>query len=84
MRSRRSAARLFGAPPGPTTAAALAAAASAVWVEDTLAGLAHTGTTLADGTELLVGHITFAADGPAFTLPVDDGDPLDFAALARE
>ena len=40
--------------------------------------------TLADGTELLVGRIAFAADGPAFTLPVDDGDPPDFAALARE
>ena len=25
-----------------------------------------------------------AADGPAFTLPVDAGDPPDFAALARE
>ena len=24
------------------------------------------GTTLADGTELLVGHIALAADGPAF------------------
>ena len=73
-------------PPGrrPTAAAVFAAAASAVSTEDTLAGLADTGTTLADGTELLDGRIAFAADGPAFTLPVDDGDPPDFAALAGE
>ena len=66
----------------PATVAAFAAAATAAWAEDTLAGLADTGTTLADGTELLVGRITFAADGPAFTLPSDDSDPPDFAALA--
>ena len=73
-------------PPGarPSALAALAAAASAAWAEDTLAGLADTGSTLADGTELLVGHIAFAADGPAFTLPPDAGDPPDFAALAGE
>ena len=58
--------------------------ASAVWAEDTLAGLAETGTTLANGTELLVGRIAFTADGLAFALPVDDGDPPDFAALAGE
>ena len=40
--------------------------------------------TLADGTELLIGRIAFAADGPAFALTVDAGDPPDFAALARE
>ena len=71
----------------PTTAAAFAAAASAVWAEDTLAGLADTGTTLADGRELLdvlVSRIAFAADGLAFTLPDDDGDPPDFAALADD
>ena len=68
----------------PTAVAALAAAATAVWAADTLAGLADTGTTLSDGTQLLVGHIAFAAEGPAFTLPLDDGDPPDFAALAGE
>ena len=62
-----------------------AAASSAVWAKDTLAGLADTGTTLADGTALLVGRIAFAAaGGPAFTLQVDGGDPPDFAALAGE
>jgi len=71
--------------PGPraggrsSAVATLAAAATAAWAEDTLASLADTGTTLADGTELLVGHIAFAADGPACTLPADDGDPPDFA-----
>ena len=59
-------------------------AASAVWAKDTLADLADTGTTLADDMELLVGHIAFATDGPAFTLPVDDGAPAHFAALAGE
>ena len=39
---------------------------------------------LADGTELFVGRIAFAADGPAFTLMVDSGDPPDAAALAGE
>ena len=43
------------------------AAAAAAWTEDTLAGLAEVGRTLADGTQLLVGHVTFAAAGPAFT-----------------
>ena len=68
---------------GPAAGAALAAAA---WAEDTLAGLADTGTTLPDGTELFVGRITFAAEGPAFSLPPDAGDPgpPDFAALAAE
>ena len=49
-----------------------------------MAGLADSGTTLADGTALLVGQISFATDGPAFTLPADDGDPPEFAALAGE
>ena len=40
--------------------------------------------TLADGTELLVGHVTFAAAGPAFSLPQETGDPPDFAALAQD
>ena len=53
---------------------ALAAVVSATWAEDTLAGLADSSTTHADGTVLLVGQISFAADGPALTLPVDDGD----------
>ena len=44
------------------------------------AGLADADTALADGTELLVGSIAFAADGPAFALPVDAGDPQDCAA----
>jgi hypothetical protein len=60
------------------------AAAAAAWTEDTLAGLAEMGQTLADGTELLVGHVTFVTAGPAFTLPPDTGDPPDFAALAHE
>ena len=47
-----------------------------------LAGLAETGTTLADGTQLFVGLIAFAAQGPAFALPPDDGNSPDFAALA--
>ena len=68
----------------PTAVAALAAAATAVWAADTLAGLADTGTTLSDGTQLLVGHVAFAAEGPAFTLPLDDGDPPDLAVLAGE
>ena len=38
----------------------------------------------ADGTELFVGRIAFAAEGPAFAVPPDDGDPPDFAALAAE
>ena len=59
-------------------------AASAAFAEDTLAGLADTGSTLADATELLVGHIAFATDGPAFTLPPDAGDPPHFATLAGE
>jgi hypothetical protein len=68
------------APPGggrPAAIAAFAAAAqaAAAWTEDTLAGLAKMGHTLADGTELLVGHATFAAAGPAFTLQQDTGDP---------
>ena len=33
---------------------------------DTLAGLADTSTTLADGTKLFVGSIAFAAEGRAF------------------
>ena len=58
--------------------------ATAAWAEDTLAGLANSGTTLADGTALLAGQISFAADGPAFALPAADGDPPEFAALAGE
>ena len=38
----------------------------------------------ADGTKLFVGHITFAADGPAFTLPPQASYPPEFAALAEE
>ena len=53
----------------------LAAVATAAWAKDILACLADSGTTLADSTGLLVGKISFAADGPAFTLPADDGDP---------
>ena len=49
-----------------------------------MAGLSDSGTTLADGTALLVGQISFAEDGPAFTLPADDGDTPEFAALACE
>ena len=76
---------LWAPPAGRRSAvAALAAAATAAWAEDTLAGLADSGTTLADGTALLVGQISFATDGPAFTLPADDGDPPEFAALASE
>ena len=59
----------------------------AAWAEDILAGLADSGTTLADGTALLVGQIgqiSFATDGPAFTLPADDGSPPEFGALAGE
>ena len=52
-------------------------AAAAAGTADTLAGLAETGTTLADGTELFVGRIAFAAEGPAFALPPDDGDRPD-------
>ena len=57
-------------PPGPrpTVAAALAAAASAVWAEDTLAGLADADTTLADGAALLVGGVAYAADGHTGTM----------------
>ena len=69
---------------GSATAAAIQAAAAVAGTADTLAGLAETGTTLADGTELFVGRIAFAAEGPACNLPPDDGDPPDFAALAGE
>ena len=64
-------------------AAALSAAAEAAWATDTLAGLADSGTTLADGMEVFVGSMTFTADGPASTLPgpPDEGDPPDFAAI---
>ena len=48
---------------------------SATWAEDTLAGLADGGTTLDDATELLVGRIAIAADGPAFALPVPQTSP---------
>jgi hypothetical protein len=76
---------LWRPPPGGrlSAVATLAKAATAAWAEDTLAGLADTGTTLADGTELLVGHIAFAADGPAFTLPADDGDPPGLRRAGR-
>ncbi len=69
----------------PAAVAALAAAAAAAWADDTLAGLADSGTMLPDGTELFVGRISFAAEGSAFSLPLGDGgDPPDFAALAAE
>ena len=45
----------------PTTDVALAAAATVVWAEDKLVG-ADASTTLADGKELLIGRIAFAAD----------------------
>ena len=60
----------------PALAAELTAAADAAWAADTLAGLADSCTTLADGTELLVGRIAFAAEGPAFALPPDAGPSL--------
>ena len=59
---------LLPPPPGgaPIGSCALAALATAAWAEDTLAGLADAGTTLSDGTALLVGHISFAAErGPS-------------------
>jgi Reverse transcriptase (RNA-dependent DNA polymerase) len=65
----------------PALAAVSASAAASAWAD---AGLADAGTTLADGTELILGSISFAAEGPAFTLPPDEGDPPDFAALAGE
>ena len=43
--------------------------ATAAWAEDTLAALADSCTTLADGTALLVGQILFAADGRRFRCP---------------
>ena len=50
-------------PPPPagrrSAVTALAAVAKATWADGTLAGLADSGTTLADGTALLVGHISF-------------------------
>ena len=61
--------------------AALAAAVEAAWATDTLAGLADSSATLADGTELLVGCIAFA-EGTAFSLPPDAGEPPEFAGLA--
>ena len=67
-------------------AALTAATAKASWAHDiavTLAGLADTSVTLPEGTELFIGRITFAADGPAFTLP-PDGNPPEFAASAEE
>ena len=60
------------------------AEALAAWTDDTLAGLADTDITLPDGTELFVGRIAFNAEEPAFSLPPDDGNPPDFAALAAE
>jgi hypothetical protein len=74
-------------PPGgdrPGPVATLAAAPAAAWTENTLTGLTEVGTTLADGTDLLVGYVSFAAEGPAFTLPPGAGDPPDFAELAHE
>ncbi len=68
----------------PSRAAALTTAADAAWAADTLAGIADACTTLADGTELLVGSIAFSAEGPAFSLPPDAGDPPEFAALPAE
>ena len=69
---------------GSAAAAAIQAAAAIAGTEDTLAGLARTGTTLADGTEFFAGSIAFAAEWPAFALSPDDGNPPDFAALAGE
>ena len=68
---------------GSAAAAAIQAAAAIAGTEDTLAGLAETRTTLADRTELFVGRIAFAAEGTAFALPPDDGDPPVFAANPR-
>ena len=68
----------------PSLVAALAAAAEAAWTTDTLAGLADAGTTLDDGTDLFIGSVSFAVDGPAFVLPAEDGDPPDAAALVAE
>ncbi len=59
----------------PALAATLTAAVEAAWAAYTLAGLADAGTTLADGTKLLVGSIAFAVEGPVFTLPPDGSDP---------
>ena len=61
-----------------------AATAEASWAHDRLAGPADTGVTLPDGPELFIGRITFATDGPAFTLPPEVGNPPGFAALAAE
>ena len=63
----------------PAAAAAIQAAAAITGKdsEDTRAGLAETGMTLADGTERFAGRIAFAAEGPAFALPPDDGDSRD-------
>ena len=49
-----------------------------------MAGLAKLVTTLTDGTELFVGCIAFAVEGPALAVPPDDSDPPKFAALAGE
>ena len=65
---------------GSAAAAATQAVAAIAGTEDTLVGLAETGTTLADGTKLFDGRITFAAEGPAFALPPDP----PFATLAGE
>jgi hypothetical protein len=48
----------------PSLVAALAVAAEAAWTTDTLAGLADAGTTLDDGTDLFIGSVSFAVDGP--------------------
>ena len=64
---------------------ALVAATEDAWTADTLAGLADTGTTLADDdSELFVGRPAFAAEGTAFALPPDDGEPSESATLAGE
>jgi hypothetical protein len=68
----------------PSLVAALAAAAEAAWTTDTFAGLADAGTTLDKGTDLFIGSISFAVDGPAFVLPAEDGEPPDTAALIAE
>ena len=65
-------------------AALAAASVEASWANDTLEGLADTSVTLPDSTELVIGSITFAADGPAFTRPPEAGDPTEFAALADD
>ena len=61
----------------------LAAAAQEAWAADTLAALAEGGTSLADGTEPLLGSIHLAAaDAPPPSRL--EADPPEFSALASE